>query len=691
MKAMRRRTSMLNSSPSVKSAISGVSKTQSQTVRFTNTPSSNSESVIDIETDEAEAEVMGELKSFDRRKDTNLKQTVEGLMTRLEALKEAARVRLDLCKEDLNANSKKTSKQAPRLVEDFEEGNLRMLKDKGGLGTKDNLVSTEGVYIDPLRLAIRTRLPTDTGRKLEAKLEESFGIPNLRELKGKKSKNSTRSARSKKSEARKFEIKKKKRQDLEKALQTNIETMILRSVLEEDMEFRLPTHLHSFPIPVKWSAHDPKSASNDPSMDGVMDPDLLLQYGLERITLPAGELLFRKLMKQPIVHSYFVHVFWFIKVRFFQRDGSAEAEKYLLTLLGSDYVSIVEMLSQQLPAEHEKDFIFKFFPYIIANALFYAFYFLCPGARHLYTKSFRKNILLQVVQVLFGYQLCPISLKVNWMKLFPEEALDDDEGDDGDGPSGGPTGGPAMLSSKPPSRGVTADGRALASPILSAKANPVGLLETDGDGPLRLSLSAPALRTAPGHNNMTNDLSYVDTVDPLARTTLKPPMTRTNRVTLCPRQSKEKLDASNISPIVQEFLGTSSATAGKRQELFHRTVPVSWCVGGGSDTHRKKNIPRELHDELSSKVKELNKTMHTQATQCRKDELKALRKINKNRQKVLGGGSSSIGKFSLDLIKRRRNTRSSLDRDNDAIGNISFAGDNDEDEEEDEIGELFSL
>ena len=38
---------------------------------------------------------------------------------------------------------------------------------------------------------------------------------------------------------------------------------------------------------------------------------------------------------------------------------------------------------------------------------------------------------MQIVQVLFGVQLCPISVKVTWAKLFPDDAHDDiDEGED---------------------------------------------------------------------------------------------------------------------------------------------------------------------------------------------------------------------------------------------------------------------
>mmetsp|Transcript_41018 Transcript_41018/g.41894 ORF Transcript_41018/g.41894 Transcript_41018/m.41894 type:complete len:719 (+) Transcript_41018:210-2366(+) len=718
---------MKNFDPRKKNAIRGAPATaKSQTVKFANNASSTappatnaSESYIDDdEPDELEAQVMGQLKDYEKRKskimERNLDQMVEVLHIRLNALGDAAKVRLDLCKEDVKANSKKMSDQAPKLMDDFEDGNQRMFKDKIGTGMKDNLVSAEGVYIDPTRLAIRTRGVTETGRKLEAKLEESFGIPNLRELKGKKNKTSNRAARSKKSEARKFELKKQKRQGLEKVLQSNMESLVLRSVLDEDMQFRLPDNYVALPIPVKWSSHDPRSAYNDSSMEGGMDPELLLQYGLERITLPSGEALFRKLIRQPIVHSYLVHLFWFIKVRFFQRENNDEAEEYLLGKLGAEYVTIVELLSRLLPAEHEKDFVFKYFPYIIANSLFYGFYFLCPGARHLYTKSFRKNVLLQVVQVIFGYRLCPISLKVNWMKLFPEEAQEEDEGDDGDlfQINVGSTvpgmiakcdtlvskpGSPATVKA-PGSRQSNLD--ALGMPVsphsldhMISKQGSVGLLETDGDTPQQLALgggtdkSRKLLLSKSASNTSTVEM----VVNPLTRTALKPPITRTNRVVLFPRQRKEKLDANDISPLMQEFLGTSSSSGGKRQELFRRTVPVSWCVSGGSDTHRKKTIPKELHDELSQKAREMNKVLKASNSLAQREDLKAIRQINNNCMKVLAGGPATVGKLSLDLVKHRKNLRAGLEKDNKIAGQVSYTTDQVIEDENDDIDHLLGL
>ena len=89
--------------------------------------------------DEIEDEVMGEVKDPESRKsnimERNLNQMIDVLHLRLSALEDAARVRQKFCEEDLNPRSKKMSKQVPKLMEDFEDGNPRIMKDKisGGL------------------------------------------------------------------------------------------------------------------------------------------------------------------------------------------------------------------------------------------------------------------------------------------------------------------------------------------------------------------------------------------------------------------------------------------------------------------------------------------------------------------------------------------------------------------------------
>jgi hypothetical protein len=83
-----------------------------------------------------EDEVMGEISNADSHKsmimERNLNQMVEVLHLRLEALETAARVRLEFCAEDLMPNSRKESKMAPKIMEEFEDQHVNpriLLKD----------------------------------------------------------------------------------------------------------------------------------------------------------------------------------------------------------------------------------------------------------------------------------------------------------------------------------------------------------------------------------------------------------------------------------------------------------------------------------------------------------------------------------------------------------------------------------
>lgn len=163
-----------------------------------------------------------------------------------------------------------------------------------------------------------------------------------------------------------------------------------------------------------------------------MDPTLLLRYSVEKINLPSGENMFRWLVRQSTVQQYFVCLFWLIKVKFFEKDSDPENESFLLRGLSVEYVKIMDLLaSHGHGAEYEKDFAYQYLPYILSNAVYFGFFFLCPGSRHIYTKSFKKTILLQVVKVMHGLQLCTASVKVLWVRLFPEDNHDaDDDLDD---------------------------------------------------------------------------------------------------------------------------------------------------------------------------------------------------------------------------------------------------------------------
>ena len=62
------------------------------------------------------------------------------------------------------------------------------------------------------------------------------------------------------------------------------------------------------------------------------------------------------------------------------------AQEHLLRHVSVIYVQMLSLRS----LEAHKDFFFKYYPFVLANAVYSAFYYLCPGSRHLYTKAFRR-------------------------------------------------------------------------------------------------------------------------------------------------------------------------------------------------------------------------------------------------------------------------------------------------------------
>jgi hypothetical protein len=175
----------------------------------------------------------------------NMNQMIDVLRSKISAMGHAANNRIRLCEEDLKKNSKESSDQAPKIMEDFDESsNVRGARElRNSLNShKDNLVSSEGVFIDAAHLVIRTKLPTEVAKKLELELEESCASSSLREMENLRGKISlSRTEKSKKVEQKRFEAKKILRNISEKDLQTNMENFLTRSVMDSDILFRAPS------------------------------------------------------------------------------------------------------------------------------------------------------------------------------------------------------------------------------------------------------------------------------------------------------------------------------------------------------------------------------------------------------------------------------------------------------------------
>lgn len=52
-----------------------------------------------------------------------------------------------------------------------------------------------------------------------------------------------------------------------------------------------------------------------------------------------------------------------------------------------------------------KDFFFKYYPFVIANAVFWGYYYLCPGSRNLFSNTFKRVLYLQCARILRGMEV----------------------------------------------------------------------------------------------------------------------------------------------------------------------------------------------------------------------------------------------------------------------------------------------
>lgn len=107
------------------------------------------------------------------------------------------------------------------------------------------------------------------------------------------------------------------------------------------------------------------------------------------------------------------------------------------------------------------DFFFSNYPYMLANAIIWGFYYLCPvsrlrsgcasatcstalcqaceslrsdaflgqqGSRHLYNATFKRILYLQTVITITGHHVCPASVQIMRHRLFPDDAQEEVRG-----------------------------------------------------------------------------------------------------------------------------------------------------------------------------------------------------------------------------------------------------------------------
>ena len=109
----------------------------------------------------------------------------------------------------------------------------------------------------------------------------------------------------------------------------------------------------------------------------------------------------------------------------------------------------------------------------------------------------------------------------------------------------------------------------------------------------------------------------------------------------------------SVSPLMQQLLGWDDSAGQKVQNMF-RTVPISWCRAGGSETHRRRTIPKELHDSISVKAAANKHEFHKETRMGHKKRMKGQKEVEKKMNLMMAGPKSRISQYALDLIKAQR-------------------------------------
>lgn len=124
---------------------------------------------------------------------------------------------------------------------------------------------------------------------------------------------------------------------------------------------------------------------------------------------------FRFWIVKPLSCEIIRSLFWLCHLQIFQKD-SEHMEDRLIQPVCRNWVKLLHGVRTN------KEFFFQSYPYAIAFAICSAFYYYIPGSRSHYTRTFRLRVYVTVTRMLFGMELCAVSVQRTAERLFPIEA-----------------------------------------------------------------------------------------------------------------------------------------------------------------------------------------------------------------------------------------------------------------------------
>ncbi|CAM9867949.1 unnamed protein product, partial [Hapterophycus canaliculatus] len=379
------------------------------------------------------------------------------LSDRLTSLNAVVINRYNGCRSDLDEatefRSSRTKKMAVIAEEDWSSATPRKGADKakqratlfnqGGIGGAEGADGSEAVGLS--RMTFRNAPQTDAGRKLAHQFEQEYGLKQQASSSTPKFNKTSPGKLKRVDQYKKNESRKHERLHFERKLQSNLDQYVTRAVTE--LVYRMPGDVAAISDEDDEHAERREHRGEGGSQDGnvppvaqinngaigalnvhnahptqartpllvdvmererfpipmepnEMNPKLLLSYACERTVLPGGARMFKHFATSVESQHLFVYIFWFVHCKFFQEDSRRE-QAHLLRSASNRYVGVLGTDGM----EDYKDFFFKHYPFVVANAVIWGFHYLCPGSRHLYSSAFKRVVYLQCARILSGIEV----------------------------------------------------------------------------------------------------------------------------------------------------------------------------------------------------------------------------------------------------------------------------------------------
>ena len=158
-----------------------------------------------------------------------------------------------------------------------------------------------------------------------------------------------------------------------------------------------------WPISINWPNDHPKCIENKNNAEGDMDIDMLLRFSIDHIiNLPYRTVLLT-CIRIKNVQQYFILLFWYMKLILFE-DQSNSSIIETLSILKYYLSREFEVASSCLDVE-TKDKMYTFLPLLLCNGIFFGYFYLIAGSKHIYTESFHQTLYKHIVNAMYGIDL----------------------------------------------------------------------------------------------------------------------------------------------------------------------------------------------------------------------------------------------------------------------------------------------